>query len=65
MGFQFRPSAATLGARVKIPDYNTRSPNDAQFGTTNATGWGPIVALDTFGGALRKLKVAFVLTTVR
>jgi hypothetical protein len=65
MGFQFRPSTATLGARAKIPNYNTLGTNAVQFGSTNATGWGPLVALDTFGGALRKLKVAFVLTTIR
>jgi hypothetical protein len=65
MGFQFRPSTATLGARVKIPNYNTLTTNVVQFGSSDAAGWGPLVNLDTFGGALKKLKVAIVLTTIR
>ena len=64
MGFQFTPSSATLGAKAQIPNYNTKQSNAAVFGATDAEGYGPIVSLDTFGGALKKLKVAIVLTTI-
>ena len=64
MGFQFSPSSATLAAKAQIPSYNAKGNTKVDFGLSDAQGWGPIVKIDTFGGALRKLKVAFVLTTI-
>ncbi len=65
MGFQFSPSSVTLAAKAQIPNYLTNANVKAIFGSTDATGYGPIVRIDTFGGALKKLKVAIVLTTIR
>lgn len=65
MGFQFSPSTATLGAKAQIPNYLTKTSMDVSWGSSDVTGWGPIVSIDTFGGALKKLKVSFVLTVLR
>jgi hypothetical protein len=65
MGFQFAPGSVTLGAMAKIPNYLTKISIDVTFGTTNATGWGPIVKYDQFGGSLKKLKVAIVITILQ
>ena len=65
MGFQYSPSTATLGAKAQIPNYFIKTTQDVAWGSSDATGWGPIVKIDTFGGALKKLKVAFVLTVIR
>lgn len=65
MGFQFTPGSVTLGAMAKIPNYLTKTLIDVTFGTTNATGWGPIVKYDQFGGSLKKLKVAIVITVIQ
>lgn len=64
MGFSFTPSTATLGAKAQIPNYNTKTDNKVVFGASDTEGWGPLVRLDTFGGSLKKFKVAIVLTTI-
>lgn len=65
MGFQFAPGAVTLGAIAKIPSYLSKGVISPTWGTTNATGWGPLVTYNTFGGSLKKLKIAIVLTVLR
>lgn len=65
MGFQYSPSSATLAAKAQIPNYFIKTTVDTAWGSSDATGWGPIVKIDTYGGALKKLKVAFVLTVLR
>lgn len=66
MGFQFAPGSQTLGAMTKINSYLTTDYiQNAIFGTSEAQGWGPLVEFNQFGGSLKKLKVAVVLTTLR
>lgn len=67
MGFQFAPGTYTLGAIAKIENYLSTASNtmDGRWGTTNITGFGPKVLYNSVDGGLKKLKVAFVLTTLK
>ncbi len=66
MGFQFAPGTYVLGAMAKISGYlGTNYIQKALFGQSDAQGWGPLVEFNQFGGSLKKLKVAVVLTTLR
>ncbi len=66
MGFKFDPSLSTfkLAASALINDYATNGPFSS-YGTSIAQGFGPLVLLNKYGGALKSLKVGFVLTTIR
>ena len=60
MGFRFAPSATyTLAASATIPNYlsGTGTLQSAQFGTSQVQGFGPLMQLSQYGGALQKIKV--------
>lgn len=68
MGFRFAPSATyTLAASATIPNYlsATGTLQSAQFGTNQAQGFGPLMQVSQYGGALQKIKIGIVLTTLR
>lgn len=69
MGFKFDPSASStykLAASTLIYNYlTTNQGNKAVFGTGGAQGYGPLVQISQYGGALKRLKVGIVLTTLR
>ncbi len=66
-GFKYNPAGSTnkLAVSALIDNYLTKA-NKAVFGTgTVSQGWGPLVALDNNGGALKRIKVSMILTTLR
>lgn len=69
MGFEFASGTYTLGAVARITDYLNQAgggagQNRAIFGNSAATQYGPIVEIMQLGG-VKRLKVGFVLTTIR
>lgn len=68
MGFRFAPSATyTLAASATIPNYLSATGiiQSTQFGTSQAQGFGPLMQISQYGGALQRIKVGIVLTTLR
>ncbi len=65
MGLKFIPGTYELAASATIANYYTSATPTAQFGTTKATGFGPLIQLNSYGGALAKVKVGIVLTILK
>lgn len=65
MGIKFTPGTYELAASALIPNYYTTSTPYAQFGITVASGFGPLVSLNTFGGAIKRIKIGIVLTILK
>jgi hypothetical protein len=66
MGFKYNPSGASnkLAVSALFENYATNANKMISWGNGAANGFGPIVALNNYGGALKRIKVAFVLTTL-
>jgi hypothetical protein len=65
MGVKFVPGTLELAASALIDNYYLTTTPVAQFGTTTVTGFGPLIRLNSFGGALKRVKVGIVLTTIK
>lgn len=66
MGFKFNPinSTTKLAVSALFTDYAANG-NKAIFSSSAAAGYGPLVSLNNYGGALKRIKVSVVLTTLR
>ena len=66
MGFKFNPINSTnkLAVSALFTDYTTNG-NKAIFSTSAAVGYGPLVSVNNYGGALKRIKVSVVLTTLK
>lgn len=66
MGFKFNPAISSnrLAVSALIDDYTNKG-NQAFFGAGGSAGFGPLVSINNYGGALKRIKIGVVLTTIR